>query len=173
MFAYIECLNATPRTGVMLRDRISRTSAIVAAGLAIAAAAGIGALRTEGFVTRGFGKALEGSHPGLTFEVTAPTGQTDGDEGYWLTRAQMESATPFAKLLAVGDRITIAGADGRQRQLEVSDLKAIAPTRAGAARLLLVTCRIVGGTEREAGPVRFVVEAEAAEPAVAVPPKTL
>ena len=106
-----------------------------------------------------------------------------GDEGYWLTRAEVESPAPFAKRLAVGDRITISGHDGRERVLEVIDLKAIGEpltkvvTGTTPMRLLLVTCRTVDGSEREThAPVRFIVEGEPAEaPPVqpSVAPKTL
>ena len=93
-----------------------------------------------------------------------------GDEGYWLTRAEVESPAPFAKRLAVGDRITISGRDGRERVLEVVDLKAIgepltkAVTGTAPMRLLLVTCRAVDGGERGTqAPVRFIIEGEPAE----------
>ena len=113
----------------------------VLAGVAIAAAAGAALARTDQLLSRGFGNALDAPRPGLTFEITAakeqPQGAAAGDEGYWLTRAEVESPTPFAKPLNVGDRITIAGHDGRERQLEVVDLKAIggssARTGAGGA----------------------------------------
>jgi hypothetical protein len=102
-----------------------------------------------------------------------------GDEGYWLTRAEVESPAPFAKPLAVGDRITIAGRDGRERQLEVVDLKAIGGKTvrvAGTAhvRLLLVTCRVTGEAAEQAdAPVRFIIEAEPAVPALPAPAKAL
>ena len=115
----------------------------------------------------------------LSFETTAgkPSAQAAvGDEGYWLTRAEVESPTPFAKPLGIGDRITIAGRDGRERQLEVVDLKAIGghhvrATPAVHLRLLLVTCRVIG--EGAEAPVRFIIEAEPAEPAAPAPAKAL
>ncbi len=97
--------------------------------------------------------------------------QAAGDEGYWLARADVESPAPFDKGLAVGDRITITGRDGRERNLEVVDLRVIGEpliqTVAGVApvRLLLVTCRIIGGgSELETKvPVRFIIEGDSAE----------
>ena len=155
----------------------------VLAGVAIAAAAGAALARTDQLLSHGFGNALDAPRPGLSFEITTakeqPQGVTAGDEGYWLTRAEVESPTPFAKPLNVGDRITIAGHDGRERQLEVVDLKAIggSSARTGQAahpRLLLVTCRIAGETAAKAeAPVRFIVEAEPALPATPAPAKAL
>ena len=111
----------------------------------------------------------------MTAGKPSPQGAV-GDEGYWLTRAEVESPTPFAKPLAIGDRITIAGRDGRERHLEVVDLKAIGghhvrATPAVHMRLLLVTCRVVG--EGAEAPVRFIIEAEPAEPAAPAPAKAL
>ena len=110
-----------------------KSRVVVLAGVAAAVAAGAAVLRTDLLLSRGFGNALDASRPGLSFETAAgkPHGAGAGDEGYWLTRAEVESPTPFAKPLAIGDRITIAGRDGRERQLEVVDLKALGghPTR--------------------------------------------
>ena len=159
-----------------------KSRVVVLAGLAVAVATGAAVLRTDLLLSRGFGNALDASRPGLSFETTAgkPSAQgAVGDEGYWLTRAEVESPTPFAKPIAIGDRITIAGSDGRERQLEVVDLKAIGghhvrATPAVHLRLLLVTCRVTGeGAERTEAPVRFIVEAESAEPAVPAPAKAL
>ena len=158
----------------MLRNATSKSRTIVLAGLAIAAVAGAGALRTDLLLSRGFGKALETTRSGLSFETSATKGQaqnaTSGDEGYWLTRAEVESPSPFAKPLAIGDRITIAGRDGLERRLEVVDLKAIGenPARGGAQlRLMLVTCRVTGAPAGASeATVRFIVEAEPAEPAL-------
>ena len=122
------------------------------------------------------------TRPGLSFDGTATKTQDHaaavGDEGYWLTRSEVESPALFAKQLAVGDRISIAGRDGRERQLEVVDLKAIGgnaarPLRAGGMRLLLVTCRVTGEASDRDAPVRFVIEAEPMQRAVAAPAKAL
>jgi hypothetical protein len=163
---------------VTLKSRLT-----LLAGLAIAAGAGAGLARTDLLLSRGFDNALDAPRPGLSFETAAtreqPQGVTAGDEGYWLTRAEVESPTPFAKPLSVGDRITITGQDGRERQLEVVDLKGIGGASARAAqsghpRLLLVTCRIAGETAtKDAAPVRFIVEAEPAAPAAPAPAKAL
>jgi hypothetical protein len=157
----------------------SRLTAL--AGLVIAAAAGAALARTDLLLNRGFGNALDARRPGLTFEVVTAKEQPQGaagDEGYWLTRAEVESPTPFGKPLAIGDRITISGHDGAERQLEVVDLKAIGGSaRAGQMaqpRLLLVTCHIAGETGAKApAPVRFIVEAEPAIPATPAPAKAL
>ena len=154
-----------------------KSRVVVLAGVAAAVAAAAAVLHTDLMLSRGFGNALDASRPGLSFETAAgkPSAQV-GDEGYWLTRAEVESPTPFAKPLAIGDRITIAGRNGRERQLEVVDLKALGGhhTRASQAmhpRLLLVTCRVTGeGTE---APVRFIIEAEPVAPAAPAPAKAL
>ena len=159
-----------------------KSRVVVLAGVAAAAAAGAAALHTDLLLSRGFGNALDASRPGLSFETTAGKPSTQGavgDEGYWLTRAEVESPTPFAKPLAIGDRITIAGRDGRERQLEVVDLKAIGGHHARATvavhpRLLLVTCRVAGeAPDRTEAPVRFIIEAEPAAPVAPAPAKAL
>src|SRR5436190_5012245 len=161
---------------MMTSSATVKSRVIVLAGVAVAAAAGAVALHTDLLLSRGFGHALDAPRPGLSFDTVAAKepapGAAAGDEGYWLTRAEVESPTPFAKPLAVGDRITIAGRDGRERHLEVVDLKAIGGNAARAARathprLLLVICRVTGETtDRADAPVRFIIEAEPpAEPA--------
>lgn len=167
----------------MLRNAIQNGRLILIAGCAVAILAGGGALRADLMVGHGFGKVFGAQDAPLPFEV-AGNGPTHvaqvGDEGYWLTRSQVESPAPFAKRLAVGDRITISGRDGRQQTLEVVDLKSIGEpltkvvTGAPPMRLLLVTCRIVDGDGQP--PVRFIVEGEPAEPPavqLSVAPKAL
>jgi hypothetical protein len=153
-------------------------AAIAVAGAGIAALA-----RSDVLLSHGFGNALGASRPNLSFGP-APSkeqaqGVTAGDEGYWLTRSEVESPTPFAKPLTIGDRITIAARDGRERRLEVIDLKAIGgqpvrTDRPGHPRLILVTCRVAGETaDRAEAHVRFIVEAEPTEPAAPAPAKSL
>lgn len=146
---------------------------LLLAGGAAAILAGAGAMRADLMVSHGFAKMLGPQTVPLPFEVVANGPQRRahvGDEGYWLTRAEVESQAPFAKRLVVGDRITISGQDGRERVLEVTDVKAIgeplskAVTGTTPMRLLLVTCRIVDGSEREThAPVRFIIEGDPAE----------
>lgn len=124
----------------------------------------------EALLDRGFDTALaearrsDGSHTSRS--TTLP-----GDY-LWLSRAEQAEPLAFLGPVAVGDRMTISGADGDTRVLHVEDVREIiAPTRleSGAEpRLLMVTCRIVGSDQ--AKPVRFIVEAdqpEAARPAAA------
>jgi hypothetical protein len=170
----------------MLRNAIRNGRLLLLAGCAAAVLAGAGALRADLMVSHGFGKVLGPQNAPLPFEVAADGSQRPahvGDEGYWLTRAEVESPAPFAKRLAIGDRITISGRDGRERVLEVVDLKSIGEpltkvvTGTTPMRLLLVTCRTVDGSEREThAPVRFIIEGEPAEPPPVQPsvaPKTL
>ena len=95
-----------------------------------------------------------------------------GDEGYWLTRSSLGGQASFGRHLAVGNRITISGGDGRPRTLEVVEIASMgAPllkVAAGGApvRLVRVTARVVGAPE--AGHeelVRFYVEADQPKPA--------
>src|ERR1700730_10105957 len=119
--------------------------------MAFAATAAI-VLSSDALLERGFGKALAVSRAGLSFDVAAgrrtASAATTGDEGFWLTQAEVQSPAPFANPLAVGDRITIAGRDGRERRLEVVDLRAVGATGSGTlaahSRLLLVSCRVTG-----------------------------
>ena len=165
----------------MLYTATFKARAIALAGFAALAAIGAGLWQTDLLVARGFGRALEGAKPTLSFQpaIKGKQPQTvSGDEGYWLTRADVESPTPFAKPLALGDRITISGADGHTHQLEIVDLKAVGTTLPVAAtgqtlpRLLIVTCRSVGETGTQ-GQVRFIVEADAVVPGTVARPKTL
>jgi hypothetical protein len=127
-------------------------------------------LYSDRLLSNGFDKALALSREGLSFDA-APNSRTSasaaGDEGFWLTQAEVQSPAPFAKPLAVGDRITIAGSDGRERRLEVVDLKVIGGRAAAArGRLLLVSCRVTGkASESAEATVRFLIEAAAPESA--------
>ena len=166
----------------MLYTATSKARIIALAGFAAVTVVGAALWHTDLLVARGFGKALEGAKPTLSFQPAtkkgAPVQTVAGDEGYWLTRAEVESPTPFAKPLSLGDRITIAGGDGRTQQLEIVDLKAVAGTLPVAAagqalpRLLIVTCRSVGENGPQ-GQVRFIVEADAVDPGTVARPKTL
>jgi hypothetical protein len=158
----------------MLRNAIHNGRLLLIAGGATCALAAAGALRADLMVSHSFGRVLGAQSAPQPFEAAPPGGIRQaahvGDEGYWLTRAEVESPAPFAKRLVVGDRITISGQDGRERVLEVIDTRAIGESltkvAAGTAplRLVLVTCRIVDGGEREASaPVRFIIEGELGE----------
>ena len=116
----------------MLYTATSKARVIALAGFAAVTVVGAALWHTDLLVARGFGKALEGAKPTLSFQPATkkgtPVQTVAGDEGYWLTRAEVESPTPFAKPLSLGDRITISGGDGRTQQLEIVDLKAVAGT---------------------------------------------
>ena|SRR5689334_2658869 len=163
----------------MLRNATFKIRLLALCGVAAMVVAGVGLWRTDLLLIRGFGKALQGAGPTLTFQPASGTGQTQvaGDEGYWLTRADVESPTPFAKPLAPGDRITISSSDGRARQLEIIDLKAIGMvlgkigTAGAQPHLMVVTCRTLGEGDR--GPVRFIIEADPIDPGTASRAKTL
>lgn len=135
--------------------------------VALAAAATAGALfaRQPFSMSQGFEKALSTSRSEFTFN-TATVHNRVGDEGYWLTRAEMQSPALFAKPVAVGDRITISGTDGVERKLEVVTVKAVGlqaqPGEPTSPGLLLVTCRLGGEAPASETLVRFIVEGQMA-----------
>lgn len=142
--------------------------AVAATGSAFALIAVTGVfVSTDRLLTRGVGQAFDGQarpvvaeaggRPAGLFDPAALRLSSWRDGDALLTDAPMK----------IGDRISITGADGRARQLEVVDSRAIDPdeTRieSGAdARLMLVTSRVVGEPSRL---VRFVVEVPAEKPA--------
>jgi hypothetical protein len=115
-----------------------------------------------------FGHALEGARSAFAFPVAAEPGQAQrvvaGDEGYWLTHAEVVASTQLTKPLALGDRISIASHEGDQRQLEVVGLRLLETSPGGATadrgRFMLVTCRATGNGGGSAPLVRFIVAAE-------------
>ncbi len=158
----------------MLPSRGLRSRLVPVAALALAAATGAVVARAPLSMSDGFEKALNTSRGELTFKPAAHTGDNKpGDEGYWLTRAEMQSPPLFAKPVTVGDRIAIASADGIERKLEVVDVKAIgsAPKAKGTdtVSLMLVTARVVDDGAQEKLVVRFIVEGQmSTKPAQAV-----
>ncbi len=165
----------------MLRSAASKGRLALLAGGAAATLLTAAALRADLMVGHAFTKAFGGQAALAPLEPLRSAGASDAaqgrDAGYWLTRSEVESPALFDRQLAVGDRITIAGRDGRERILEVVDLKVVGEPLvqavAGAApmRLLLVTCHIVGSDGGQAAkvPVRFIVEGEPSEPALPRP----
>jgi hypothetical protein len=157
------------------------TRLLLVVGSAAIGAAGAIALRADLVVGYGFGTALEAQQAALPFELApGPLAQAEvGDEGYWLTRTSIESHAAFNKGLAVGDRITITGRNGRARTLEIVDLKKFigAPllkiaTDNAPIGLVRVTARVVGpGKIGQEGLVRFFIEVEDAKPATAPEPQ--
>ena len=162
----------------MRRGATSKACVLLLSGVVGALAVGAGVLYSDRLLTHGFDRALALSRDGLSFDA-APSRRPSpapGDEGFWLTRAEVESPAPFAKPLAVGDRITIVGSDGRERRLEVVDLKTVggnAGRSAPRGRLLLVSCRVTGkASESAEAMVRFLIEVAAPE-SVPAPAKAL
>jgi hypothetical protein len=161
----------------MRRGGTTKACLLLLSGVTGALAVGAGVLFSDRLLSHGFDKALAVSREGLSFDGV-PSRQSSasaaGDEGFWLTQAEVQSPAPFAKPLAVGDRITIAGSDGRERRLEVVDLKVVGGRAAAArGRLLLVSCRVTGkASESAEATVRFLIEAAAPE-SVSAPAKAL
>lgn len=144
-----------------------RGNLVLAAALAAATTSGF-LLARQPSMSQGFAKALDTSRAELSFNPPPSGHNRAGDEGYWLTRAEMQSPALFEKPVAIGDRITISGTDGLERKLEVVDVKAIgAGERLGKGTpsgLVLVTCRTQDGAQSEAL-VRFIVEGQPQAPA--------
>ncbi len=157
----------------MLRA-VSRVVLIV--GSAALGAAGAVTWRADLLVGYGFGRALDAQKAAQPFELATPAGHLDrtevGDEGYWLTRTTFAGQAPFDGHLAVGSRITVSGADGRARTLEVVGIATVgAPllkvAEDGASvQLIRVTARVVSAPDagRE-DLVRFYVEVDKPKPA--------
>ena len=147
----------------------------------IAGAAGAAVLRTDVLLGFGLGSALQQSGSELSFDTaqaSARGGVAVGDEGYWLTRATVDSSSPFAKPLLVGDRIAISSAGGDNRQFEVTAIKAlgadaVADGNLAPNRLMLVVCRLIDASGRDQRTVRFIVEMPPTEAAPAMQPKAL
>lgn len=156
----------------MLQSRGTKRHVMAAAALLIAAGGGAIITHTPLTMSQGFEKALNTSRAELTFKPHHEN--RPGDEGYWLTRAEMQSPALFAKPVAIGDRITISGSDGQERRLEVVDVKAMGATPVGrdAVSLLLVTARI-HDEKAEKATVRFIVEGQVAKPAQQAEQKAL
>ena len=57
---------------------VSKTRAIVVTGFVLAVAAGVGVLRSDLLLNRGFGNALEASRPGLSFDTARSKGAGPG-----------------------------------------------------------------------------------------------
>jgi hypothetical protein len=164
-----------------MQRTLLKTRVTMLAACLIAAAAGAAVMRTDLLLDRSFGTALQQSE--LSFDGPVATSRTRsgvGDEGYWLTRASVETSTPFAKPLLIGDRISIASAGGENRQFEVTGIKALGADGSGTAdgnlassRLMLVICRVIDASGHDPNFVRFIVEMPATDVAPRVQSKAL
>jgi hypothetical protein len=135
-------------------------------------------MRADLMVSYGFTKAFGTQSAALPFEP-APGGGLQrvevGDEAYWLTGGRSLRPVLFDGRVAVGDRISITGRDGRVRNLAVISLQPLpAPllkiaVGATPVPLLLVTCQVIDPADPERRElVRFIIEA-AEEPKPATP----
>jgi hypothetical protein len=97
-----------------------------------------------------------------------------GDEVYWLTRSAFEGPVAPAsdRRLAVGDRLTVPGRDGRPRRVVVVSIRALATplvkvTAGGTpVPLLMVTGRVLDPPKPGSREVmHFLIEAEEPKPA--------
>jgi hypothetical protein len=160
----------------MPRSATQKGRLTILAGCAAALLVTLGALRADLIVSHGFVKAFGAQEAPLPFDATTQSGTLQhAGQTYSLTRAEDGSLPHFAQRLTIGDRITIAGRDGRERILVVLELKPLGdhpltPIAANAnakPTRMLVICRLVGGTDLEAQvPVEFVIEGHVTEPPV-------
>jgi hypothetical protein len=150
----------------MMSSLTATGRAATALGVAAAGAAGAFALmlwQSDTLLKQSYEAALA-----VRTSAQAPPEQAPAatGAGLWLSRLDAEQPSGAIDALAAGDRITITGADGRRRELEVIGVHEVAAgvTRAearGERRLELVTARVVG--EPVSRVVRFLVEGEEAE----------
>ena len=152
--------------------RFYRLTNLPVAALGVAAV-GVGAAALsfgngDAVVERGFERALATMADGSDGNKrTAPA--IAGSEQFWLTHVVHDPSAPLlTKPVAVGDRITISSG-GRDRVLHVAtidklDSSLVLASSEQPARMLLVTCR--DPANPDAKPVRFLIEADEAIPAL-------
>lgn len=144
----------------------------IGCGMAVAASMTALAALTWTMVTpdrllsRSFEQAIAG-HP--TTPSVATAGRSDR-EGLWLSRLESEPPAGLAQGVAIGDRISLQGGDGRMTEFAVVDVRPITadPARSrtvAGPRIDIVTAR----STSEASPrtIRFIIETDENEPAPA------
>lgn len=130
-------------------------SALFASGIIFAS-------NSETVVRNGFSIALNGV-PAVAPTRVAKSVPVAGTEEYWLTSMGRDGGLPVTKAVAIGDQIGLT-VRGEQRQLKVCSVSEFAPevteidTRTAPSRLVLVTARDT--TDKDARPVRFVMEVD-------------
>jgi hypothetical protein len=128
-------------------------------------------LRADLMVSHGFSKAFGTQGAPQSFDITSLSGTLEHAGDSFSLTSTVDGALPhFAKRIAVGDRITISGRDGRERVLVVVYIKPLGDpvTRIASdtsPQRLLVVCRLVGANDGDArAQVEFIVQGHAAEP---------
>ncbi len=147
-------------------------STLTLGGLSTAALFASGAIFTsnsEAVLRDSFSIALSGAPSGSAVRV-AKSVPIAGTEEYWLTSMGSDGGLPVSKVVAIGDHIGLS-VRGQDRNLEVASVSEFTPeiteidTRTRSARLVLVTARDTA--DKDARPVRFVMEVAPNDPAVA------
>jgi hypothetical protein len=141
------------------------SSALLSAGLAVTTS-------SETVVRNGFSLALSRfpAPDAVSQNLASRSTPVEGTEEYWLTAMRPEGSLPVTKTIAIGDHMDLSFA-GKNIQLEVADVSEFAPkvteidTRSIQTRFVLVTARDV--SNKDARPVRFVMEVERAPAAAA------
>jgi len=145
-----------------------RTSTLAASGALLALITTAMALKPEALLTRSFETAL-GERPAVG--AAAAVDRADR-EGLWLSRHEPDAAAGLIQPVALGDRISLRGSDGRMIELVVVDVRPLTgdPLRArtmAGPRIEIVTARTTGdGAQRT---IRFIVETDEAEPMPTAP----
>ena len=151
---------------------------VIFAGCAAALLVGAVGVRADLMVAHGFGQAFGAQGAPLPFDRSAQnTTVSHRVDGHSLICSETEAPAAAGKHLAVGDRITISGRDGRDRVLQVIDLKPVSEPitkiadTAAPPRLRMVTCRLVGAAEGdEQAPLHFIIESAPIETPPALTP---
>lgn len=140
----------------MSRSTVLPVAALLgAAGLL--ASAGWGLKGTDAVVGASFERVVTAAGPTVR-SAAMPAPPAASDDLFKLSKADGPEGIAFGlgRPVGVGDRITIAGQDGQNRVLEVSEVRPVGAGPAADAAMLLVTC-----VTRDGGvpaTIRFVVE---------------
>ena len=156
----------------MVRRALRLTNIPIAAlGLALAGLGGVALTlgNSDAVVEHGFERALAKMSIGQDGAAGKST-TVAGSEDFWLTHVDQKGSPLTAKPVAIGDKVTISS-DGRKRVLRVVEIdeldSKIIPVSSSSprpARLLLVTTQ--DESNRNARPIRFVIEEDDASPAL-------
>jgi hypothetical protein len=131
--------------------------AVLLGATGVLASAGWGLTGSDAVVGAGFDRAVMAAGPAVR-PAAAPAVAPASDDLFKLSKADGPAGHPFGlgRPVGVGDKITIAGRDGQNRVLEVSEVRPVGAGPAADAAMLLVTC-----VTRDGGApatIRFVVE---------------
>jgi hypothetical protein len=143
-------------------------------GLAILAASSMVILNDDALIRHALATAAA-QQPGGLPALDETVSQRASEDGYWLSRADAETPSPWPTMATIGDRITITGADHVTRELLVEDVKTLSTglpalaTDTEGPTLLVVSARVLGSDPARI--VRFLID-QAAPPVPPAPAAT-